>query len=355
MLASETGHELPRLILDYREIQKLRGTYTDALPKSVSLRTGRIHTSYHQTGAVTGRLSSSEPNLQNIPIRTAMGREIRRAFVPSGTAEQPTLPVGRASLPADSVGRASLPAESVGRASVPTTPATCDKLIVADYSQIELRILAHFCRDEALIKAFTDDLDIHVFVAAQVNGVALADVTREMRDRAKAVNFGIIYGQTAFGLARGTGMSQSDARKFIDDYFARYPRIRGFIEQCIDTARRDGAVTTILGRRREIDGIDARNRGQRALAERLAVNTVIQGSAADMIKTAMNHLHQRIAADRLPLRMLLQVHDELVCETPAADAPAHARLVEETMRNAIPLSVPVKVEAHIGDNWLDAK
>ncbi len=404
MLANETRHELPRLILDYREIQKLRGTYTDALPKSVSVRTGRIHTSYHQTGAVTGRLSSSEPNLQNIPIRTAMGREIRRAFIPSGVAagtearstgsgtearstgsgtDAPHVGLGsveRASAPAsDIVERASAPAapsverasataapsverasataaSSVERASAPASQhALYDKLIVADYSQIELRILAHFCRDEALIRAFTEDLDIHVFVAAQVNGVALADVSREMRDRAKAVNFGIIYGQTAFGLARGTGMTQTDARRFIDDYFNRYPRIRGFIDQCIEAAKRDGAVTTILGRRREIDGIHSRNRAQRALAERLAVNTVIQGSAADMIKTAMNHLHHRIAADRLPLRMLLQVHDELVCETPAGEAPAHARLIEETMRTAIPLSVPVKVEAHLGDNWLDAK
>ena len=293
-----------------------RVAFVDALPKTLSMRTGRIHTSYHQTGAVTGRLSSSEPNLQNIPVRTEQGREIRRAFV----------------------------------------PRTGDELlIVADYSQIELRILAHFCHDEALIQAFRDDLDIHAFVAAQINGVELADVTREMRSRAKAVNFGIIYGQTAFGLARTTGMSQSDARAFIDDYFARYPRIREFIDQCVATAKEKGSVTTLLGRRRAITGLNSRNHNERSLAERLAVNTVIQGSAADMIKTAMVQLHRRIRDERLPLRMLLQVHDELVCESPKQSADEHAELIERTMAEAIPLCVPVTVDAKIADNWLDAK
>ena len=316
ILANETGHELPKLLLEYRELQKLRGTYVDALPKSVSMRTGRIHTSYHQTGAVTGRLSSSDPNLQNIPVRTEQGREIRRAFVPR-SADQ--------------------------------------TLIVADYSQIELRILAHFCRDEALMRAFRDDLDIHAFVAAQINGVDIADVSREMRSRAKAVNFGIIYGQTPFGLARTTGMSQSDARVFIDDYFARYPRIREFIDQCVATAKEKGSVTTLLGRRREITGLNSRNHNERSLAERLAVNTVIQGSAADMIKTAMVQLHRRIHDERLPLRMLLQVHDELVCESPKQSADEHAELIERTMAEAIPLCVPVTVDAKVADNWLDAK
>ncbi|TWT43801.1 DNA polymerase I [Phycisphaerae bacterium RAS1] len=316
ILAEETGHPLLKLLLEHREIQKLRGTYVDALPRAVSRRTGRIHTSFHQTGAVTGRLSSSEPNLQNIPVRTEMGRQIRRAFRARGDDEL---------------------------------------LIVADYSQVELRILAHFCQDEALKRAFADDLDIHAFVASQVNNVALDAVTKEMRAKAKAVNFGIIYGQTAHGLAQTTGMSRTEAQKFIDAYFARYSRIRGFINQCIETARRDGAVRTILGRRRPITDIDSRNRAARALAERLSVNTVIQGSAADLIKTAMIQLHNRVRDEKLPLRMLLQVHDELVCEAPRGEAEALGRIVADVMSTALPLSVPLRVDVECAENWLDAK
>lgn len=316
VLAAETGHPLLKLLLEHRELQKLRGTYVDALPKSRSRRTGRVHTSYHQTGAVTGRLSSSEPNLQNIPIRTDLGREIRRAFVPRG---------------ADEV------------------------LISADYSQIELRVLAHFCQDEQLIRAFEQDHDVHTFVAAQIAGVPLEAVTREMRGRAKAVNFGIIYGQTAFGLAQGTGMSRSDAQKFIDDYFARYPRIRGFIQQCIQDGQREGFVRTILGRRRPLPDIHSQNRALRALSERLAVNTVIQGSAADLIKLAMIQLDRRIRESAAPLRILLQVHDELVCEAVRSRAEEMAELVRSVMSTAMPLRVPLKVDAAIADNWLDAK
>lgn len=316
VLAEETGHPVLRLLLEHRELQKLRGTYVDALPREVSQRSGRVHTSYHQTGAVTGRLSSSEPNLQNIPIRTDLGREVRRAFVPSDPQHL---------------------------------------LIVADYSQVELRILAHFSGDEQLKRAFAEDQDIHQFVAAQVNGVPLAQVTREMRGRAKAVNFGIIYGQTAFGLAQGTGMSRNEAQQFIDSYFRRYPRIRGFIDECIAHAARHGFVRTILGRRRPIPDIQSRNRSARALAERLAVNTVVQGSAADLIKTAMVQLQRRIERDRLPLRTLLQVHDELVCEAPRDDAEAMARVLAEVMGGAMPMSVPLKVETHVGENWLEAK
>ncbi|MBW7905800.1 MAG: DNA polymerase I [Phycisphaerae bacterium] len=315
-LADETGHPVLRLLLEHRELQKLRGTYVDALPREVSKRTGRVHTSYHQTGAVTGRLSSSEPNLQNIPVRTDLGREIRRAFIPSDPGQ---------------------------------------RLIVADYSQVELRILAHFSGDEQLRRAFADDEDIHQFVAAQVNGVPPEQVTREMRGRAKAVNFGIVYGQTAFGLAQGTGMSRNEAQQFIDNYFRRYPRIRGFIDQCIAQAAEHGFVRTILGRRRPIPDIQSRNRAARALAERLAVNTVVQGSAADLIKVAMVQLHRRIERDRLPLRMLLQVHDELVCEAPSAEAEAMARVVAEVMGGAMEMSVPLKVETHVGENWLEAK
>jgi DNA polymerase-1 len=315
-LANETGHPALQQILEYRELQKLRSTYIEALPAAVSRKTGRVHTHYHQTGAITGRLSSSDPNLQNIPIRTQIGREIRRAFVPR-------------------------------------TPA--ERFIVADYSQIELRILADFSGDEALRQAFAEDRDIHAVVAAQVNGIPLEQVTPELRSRAKAVNFGIVYGQTAFGLARTTGMSRSEAQAFIDEYFARYARIRAFLNQCIETAKRDGYVRTILGRRRPIMDISSRNQTARAQAERLAVNTVIQGSAADLIKVAMIRLHRRIAAEKLPLRMLLQVHDELVLETPATEVAAMCDVVRTEMSGAMKLSIPLKVDVGVGQSWLEAK
>ncbi len=315
-LAAETGHPIFPLLLEYRELQKLRGTYVDALPRERARRTGRIHTSYHQTGTVTGRLSSSEPNLQNIPVRTELGRQIRRAFVPGRPDEV---------------------------------------LLVADYSQVELRVLAHFCGDEALRQAFAADQDIHTFVAAQIAGVPPEAVTKEMRGRAKAVNFGIIYGQTAFGLAQATGMGRTEAQTFIDAYFRRYPRIRAFIDQCIADARRDGGVRTILGRWRPIENLASRNASVRAQAERFAVNTVIQGSAADLIKVAMIALHRRIASERLPLRMLLQVHDELVCETPRDAAPAMADIVRSVMSGALELAVPLKVDVAWGANWLEAK
>jgi DNA polymerase-1 len=316
VLSKETQHPIFPLLLEYREIQKLRGTYVDALPTQLSRRTGRIHTSYHQTGAVTGRLSSSEPNLQNIPIRTEMGRQIRRAFIPRSQDEL---------------------------------------LVVADYSQIELRVLAHFCEDPALMEAFREDRDIHAFVAAQVNSVPLAEVTKDMRSRAKAVNFGIIYGQTAFGLSQATGLSRTEAQAFITAYFARYPRIREFIDRCIADARREGLVRTILGRRRPIENLRSQNPSVRAQAERFAVNTVIQGSAADLIKAAMIQLHRRIHEEHLPLRMLLQVHDELVCEAPRDAAPAMAEVIREVMTGAMKLRVPLKVDVAWGENWLDAK
>ncbi|MCA9244341.1 MAG: DNA polymerase I [Phycisphaerales bacterium] len=315
-LARETDHPLPKLLLDYRELQKLRSTYVEALPTYRAQRDQRVHTSYHQTGAITGRLSSSDPNLQNIPIRTELGRQIRRAFIPRDPSE---------------------------------------RLIVADYSQVELRMLAHYSGDPELKRAFQEDRDIHTFVAAQVNGIPIDQVTGDMRGRAKAVNFGIIYGQTAFGLAQGTGMSRGEAQQFIDEYFRTYPRIRGYIRQCIADARQTGLVRTILGRRRPIPDIDSRNRTARAAAERLAVNTVMQGSAADLIKVAMIRLDERIRRDNLPLRMLLQVHDELVCEAPADRAEELAQIVSETMRTAIKLDVPARVDCAIGRNWLEAK
>jgi DNA polymerase-1 len=265
---------------------------------------------------VTGRLSSSEPNLQNIPIRTELGRQSRRAFVPRSPEEL---------------------------------------LLVADYSQIELRVLAHFCQDPGLLRAFAEDRDIHAFVASEINGVPLAEVTREMRGQAKAVNFGIVYGQTAFGLAQTTGMTRGQAQAFIDAYFRRYPRIREFINRCIEQARQEGFVRTILGRRRPIENLGSRNAAVRAQAQRFAVNTVVQGSAADLMKVAMIRLHQRIARQRLPLRMLLQVHDELVCEAPRQQAESLAESVREAMSGAMPLRVPLKVDVACGENWLGAK
>ena len=315
-LAWQTDHPVPRLVREYRELAKLKGTYVDTLPQMLCPRTGRVHASFNQTAAVTGRLSSSDPNLQNIPIRTELGRQIRRAFVPHEPGHV---------------------------------------LLTADYSKIELRVLAHFCRDNALIEAFALDRDIHQFVAGQVFGVPLDEVTREQRSRAKAVNFGIIYGQSAFGLSRTTGMPVAEAQAFIDMYFMRYPGIRRFIDQTVEATRRRGHVETILGRRRAIADINSRNRNLRFAAERFAVNTVIQGSAADLIKRAMIDIHRHIREAGRPSRLLIQVHDELVFDVPTAEAESEARLIRDEMCTALPLAVPVKVDLAWGDNWLESK
>jgi DNA polymerase-1 len=315
-LAAETDHPIPKLMLEYRELSKLKGTYLDTLPKMVCARTGRVHAGFHQTGAVTGRLSSSDPNLQNIPVRTEIGRRIRGAFVAGD---------------ADSV------------------------LLVADYSQIELRILAAFSRDEALLEAFRTGQDIHRAVAAQVNGVPLEQVTPEQRSAAKAVNFGIIYGQTAFGLARGLGISRTEAQAFIDRYHRRFPRMKAYIDSVIADVRAKGHAETILGRRRPIPELHSRNRQQVALGERLAVNTVIQGSAADLIKRAMIDIHREIKTKRLATRMLIQVHDELVFEVKQCDVEAHTAMIREKMTSALPLDVPIAVDIGVGRSWLDAK
>ena len=315
-LAFETGHPVPALVKEYRELVKLKGTYVDTLPKMISPRTHRIHAGFNQTSAITGRLSSSDPNLQNIPIRTELGRRIREAFV---------------ARDADHV------------------------LLTADYSQIELRVLSHFCVDDALRAAFAEDRDIHQFVASQVFSVPLDEVTKEQRGRAKAVNFGIIYGQTAFGLSRTTGMSVGEAENFIRMYFMRYPGIRLFIDRIIEQTRRDGVVSTILGRRRAVVEINSRNKGLRSQAERLAVNTVIQGSAADLIKRAMINIHRRILAEDRPGRMIIQVHDELVFDVPRAAVQSEADFIRHEMTTALPLDVPIKVDLAWGDNWLDSK
>jgi DNA polymerase-1 len=313
-LAIQTNDAIPKLLLEYRELSKLKSTYVDSLPEMVCKRTGRVHPSFHQTGAVTGRLSCSDPNLQNIPIRTELGAQIRRAFVP-GSPDQ--------------------------------------VLLKADYSQIELRVLAHFSGDENLAAAFREDRDIHAFVASQLNGVPLEEVTKEQRARAKTVNFGIVYGQSAFGLARQTGMSQSEAKLFIERYFQRYPRIRGFLDECIAHARKHGYVKTLMGRRRAISDIESRNQSMRFAAERFAVNTVVQGTAADLIKLAMLNIHRRIQREKRPLKMILQVHDELVFEAPRKSADTQREMIVHEMSNAMQLTVPIKVDIAAGPNWLD--
>ncbi len=315
-LANETNNPLPPLVLEYRELSKLKSTYVDSLPRMVNDKTGRVHASYNMIGAVTGRLSSNDPNLQNIPIRTELGRQIRRAFI----AGKP-----------DHV------------------------LLTADYSQIELRLLAHYCRDQALVSTFERNEDIHRFVASQVFGTELAEVTPEQRSQAKAVNFGIIYGQSAYGLSRSTGMTVGEAQWFIDLYFVRYPGIRLFIDECIEKAGRSGFASTILGRRRPIPELQSRNKQQQMQGERLAVNTVLQGSAADLIKKAMINIHRRISKDPAGPRMLIQVHDELIFEVHKDRVADEAELIQNEMSSALPLEVPLTVDTSWGRNWLESK
>jgi len=313
-LAAE--HPIADLVLEYRMLSKLQNTYVDKLGALINPRTGRVHASFNQTITATGRLSSSSPNLQNIPIRTELGSKVRSAFVPANDG---------------------------------------DCILSADYSQIELRLLAHFSRDEALMEAFAADQDIHSFVASQIFGCPIEEVTSEMRSRSKAVNFGIIYGQGAFGLSRSVGISRTDAQKFIDDYFARYSSIRAFLDDCVERAKQTGYAETILHRRRRIPNLNSKNANKRSQARRLAVNTVIQGSAADLIKVAMISIQHKIETENLPVKMLLQVHDELVFELPTAEADEHAEWIRNHMAGAIKLDVPMKVDITIGPNWLSGK
>jgi DNA polymerase I len=309
-------HPLPAKLLEFRQYAKLKSTYVDALPNLVHPATGRVHASFNQVVAATGRLSSSDPNLQNIPVRSDVGREIRSAFIPG----QPGW-----------------------------------TLLAADYSQIELRILAHFCEDEQLAEAFARDEDIHARVASQVNGVPLEQVTPEMRREAKAVNFGVIYGQSAYGLGRALGIEQEAAQRFIDGYFEGYPRIEEFLENVLAECAKTGYVKTILGRRRAIQGVRPNAGRQRNLAERTAINTVIQGSAADLIKLAMIAIHRRLKSEDLPARMLLQIHDELIFEVPSQNLPSLAALVSQEMAGVWKLKVPLKVDLKAGSNWADAE
>ena len=309
-------HPVIELILQYRTLHKLKNTYVDKLGSLINPRTNRLHASFNQTVTATGRLSSSNPNLQNIPVRTELGRKVRAAFIPDNSS---------------------------------------DCILSVDYSQIELRLLAHFSKDLALMDAFAADRDIHRFVASQIFDVPIQDVTAEMRSRCKAVNFGIIYGQGAFGLSRSIGISQTEAKKFIDDYFARYSSIRKFMDNITTEAGRSGYVETILHRRRKIANLNSKNANKRAQAKRLAINTVIQGSAADLIKVAMINIQRKIETEKLPVKLILQIHDELVFELPADDADKHAKWINREMTAAIKLDVPLKVDISYGPTWLSDK
>jgi DNA polymerase-1 len=315
-------HPLPAKIIEYRQFTKLKNTYVDALPKLVSPKTNRLHTSFRQDIAATGRLSSVEPNLQNIPVRTPEGRSIRSAFL---------------------------------------SRAENWSLVAADYSQIELRVLAHCSQDEIMSQAFRDDQDIHTIVAAQIHGVGLSEVTSEMRRRAKAVNFGIIYGQSPFGLSKALGISRTDASDFIDAYFAQYPAVRDFISKTLIDCRRNGYVKTMSGRKRSLLGIrdypslpEAKQK-QLLEPERMAINTVIQGSAADMIKLAMIEIRKRLRATNWPAKMILQIHDELIFDCPDELCEPLADLVRDAMIHVMPLSVPLKVDVKRGKNWAECE
>jgi DNA polymerase-1 len=308
------SHPVVEQLLEYRQLQKLKSTYVDALPALVHPSTGRVHTSYNQTVALTGRLSSSDPNLQNIPIRTDLGGSIRKAFV----------------------------------------PAKGGAIISADYSQIELRIMAHVSGDGGLTAAFRNGEDIHTTTAAKVFAVPASAVTKEMRRRAKEVNFGIMYGIGPFGLSSRLGISQGEAKEIISTYFERFPKVKEYITGTIESARKNGYVSTLLGRRRYFPEINSRNFPVRSNAERQAINMPIQGTAADMIKIAMIRIHDGLRKRGLRARMLLQVHDELVFEAPKGEVDSATKFVREEMEGALPLSVPVVVDVGAGKNWLEA-
>ncbi len=308
-------YELPKILLDYRELSKLKSTYVDALPKLVNPRTGRVHTSYNQAVAATGRLSSSDPNLQNIPIRTEVGRQIRRAFIPGKPGW---------------------------------------KLLDADYSQIELRIMAHLSKDAALTEIFRRDADVHRDTAGRMFNVPPEEVTPDMRRGAKEINFGIMYGMGAYGLSQRLQISVEEGDLFINNYFTQFPGVKAFIDKTKAEARANGYVTTLLGRRRYLPEINSDNRQRREFAERIAVNTPMQGSNADIIKLAMINIHRRLQEEKLSAHMILQVHDELVFEAPEEELPQLEKLVRHEMANAVQLEVPIKIGIGIGENWLEA-
>jgi DNA polymerase-1 len=307
-------YELPRLVLDYRQLAKFKSTYVDVIPQLVEAGSRRLHTSFNQTGAATGRLSSSDPNLQNIPVRTELGRKIRGAFV--------------------------------------ADPGWW--FVSADYSQVELRIVAHLSGDPGLAAAFLAGEDIHRRTAAEVLGVPIEAVTPEQRDRAKAVNFGIVYGQTPFGLAQQLGISNDEASEFIARYFTRYQGVQRYIEECLRVARDTGVTRTLFGRLRQHPEINSRNGLRRSMAERTAINSPIQGAAADIIKLAMIRIHHELSRQNLRARMVLQVHDELIFEVPEDEL--HVKdLIRDCMQNVVELSVPLTVNVRQGRNWEELK
>jgi DNA polymerase-1 len=307
------SHPIARMVLDYRQLTKLKSTYVDALPALIKPATGRLHTTFGQTGTATGRLSSANPNLQNIPIRTELGRGIRAAFI----AEPGHV------------------------------------LLTADYSQIELRLLAHFSRDPLLVEAFRRGDDIHTLTASQVFGVPPLMVTPDHRRQAKVVNFGIVYGLSAFGLSQQLGIEPSEAKQFIAAYFEKYSGVRSFIDRTLEEARRDLKVKTLFGRVRPIPDINSKNANQRGFAERTAVNTPLQGTAADLIKIAMIRIDEVVRERGLKSRMTLQVHDELVFEVPENEIEVMQSLVREHMEKVHALAVPLQVEMGVGANWRD--
>ena len=312
------SHDYPIVhdILEYRQITKLRSTYVDALPKLINERTGKVHTTFSQAVAATGRLSSVNPNLQNIPIRTDRGKRVRKAFVPSDDQHI---------------------------------------LLAADYSQIELRLIAELSGDEAMLSAFQDGLDIHAATASKIFNVPLEEVSREMRSNAKTVKFGIIYGVSAFGLSQQTNLSRTESKEVIDSYFKTYPGIKKYMDENIEQAREKGYVTTILGRKRILRDINSRNAIVRGHAERNAINTPVQGSAADMIKLAMININKEMERRELKSLMTLQVHDELVFDALKSELDELTALVIEEMEKALPgLKVPIIAEVGTGENWLEA-
>ncbi len=308
-------YPIARQILEYRELSKLKSTYLDALPQYVNPKSGRVHASFDQAVAATGRLSSSNPNLQNIPIRTATGRQIRRAFIPADGCV----------------------------------------LLTADYSQIELRIMAHLSGDPALAQGFREGFDIHRATAAEIFGVAPEQVTHEQRDRAKVINFGVLYGMGPQRLAREFGITPKDARGFIDRYFGAFPQVKAYLEKTITEAKERGYVCTLLGRIRHLPELQSGRPMTRSFGERIAVNTPLQGTAADLIKLAMVNLHQRLGESGLNAAMIIQVHDELVLEVPESELEEVRTAVKEEMEGAIELDVPLEVQIGVGDNWMDAK
>jgi DNA polymerase-1 len=315
LAALAKDHGIIRDVLEYRGLAKLKSTYVDALPEQVAPSTGRVHTDYMQTVAATGRLSSNNPNLQNIPIRTERGRQIRKAFIPRNE-------------------------EYV--------------LLAADYSQIELRIIAALSEETTMIESFKRGEDIHAATAAKVFQVPLEEVTREQRSNAKTVNFGIIYGVSAFGLSNQTDLSRTEAKELIDTYYKTYPKLRTYISDQIDFAREHGYVQTVLGRRRYLKDINGSNAIVRGAAERNAINAPIQGSAADIIKIAMIRIHEKLEAGEYRTKMLLQVHDELVFDVFKPELDSVRKLIKTEMEQAYTLSVPLTVDIGVGDNWLEA-